>query len=109
MDGELLDLDLHRLDLRFAESRLVEPRAVERIARSIERCGQIVPCVVVAVPGGSGADGERLVLIDGYRRIAALRRIGRDTARVERWACDVCWVCWRARGLVPSRASKKPC
>jgi ParB family chromosome partitioning protein len=89
MDSQHLDLDLHRLDLRFAESRLVEPRAVERLARSIERCGQIVPCVVVAVPGGSGAAGERLVLIDGYRRIAALRRIGRDTASVERWACDV--------------------
>jgi ParB family chromosome partitioning protein len=29
------------------------------------------------------------VLIDGYRRIAALRRIGRDTASVDRWACDV--------------------
>lgn len=89
MDSERLDLDLHRLELRFAESRLVEPHAVERIARSIERCGQIVPCVVVAVAGGPGADGERLVLIDGYRRIAALRRIGRDTASVERWACDV--------------------
>jgi ParB/RepB/Spo0J family partition protein len=89
MDSQHLDLDLHRLDLRFAESRLVEPRAVERIARSIERCGQIVPCVVVAVAGGPGADGERLVLIDGYRRIAALRRIGRDTASVDRWACDV--------------------
>jgi ParB family transcriptional regulator, chromosome partitioning protein len=89
MDSQHLDLDLHRLDLRFAASRMVEPRAVERIARSIERCGQIVPCVVVAVAGGSGASGERLVLIDGYRRIAALRRIGRDTASVERWACDV--------------------
>jgi ParB family chromosome partitioning protein len=89
MDSQHLDLDLHRLDLRFAESRLAEPRAVERIARSIERCGQIVPCVVVAVAGGSGADGERLVLIDGYRRIAALRRIGHDTASVDRWACDV--------------------
>ena len=33
--------------------------------------------------------GERLVLIDGYRRIAALRRLGRDTARVECWACDL--------------------
>jgi hypothetical protein len=33
--------------------------------------------------------GERLVLIDGYRRIAGLRRLGRDTARVECWACDV--------------------
>jgi len=89
MNSERLDLDLHRLDLRFAESRLVEPRAVERIARSIDRCGQIVPCVVVAVAGGPGAEGERLVLIDGYRRIAALRRIGRDTASVDRWACDV--------------------
>ncbi|HKD30124.1 MAG TPA: hypothetical protein VKC66_29940 [Xanthobacteraceae bacterium] len=33
--------------------------------------------------------GERLVLIDGYRCIAALRRLGRDTARVECWACDL--------------------
>ena len=52
MDSERLDLDLHRLDLRFADSRLVEPRAVARMARSIERCGQIVPCIVVAAPGG---------------------------------------------------------
>jgi len=84
-----LELDLHRLDLRFAASRLVEPRAVARIAHSIERCGQIVPCVVVAVSPGPGAGGERLVLIDGYRRVAALRRLGRDTASVETWTCDL--------------------
>ena len=90
MDSQRLELDLHRLELRFASSRLVEPRAVARIADSIERCGQIVPCVVVAVPGGPGAaGGERLVLIDGYRRVAALRHLGRDIASVERWACDV--------------------
>jgi ParB family transcriptional regulator, chromosome partitioning protein len=64
----------------------VEPRAVARIAHSIERCGQVVPCIVVAVPG---TVGERLVLIDGYRRVAALRRLGRDTASVEQWTCDV--------------------
>jgi ParB/RepB/Spo0J family partition protein len=86
MDSQRLDLDLHRLELRFAASRLVEPRAVARIAHSIERCGQVVPCIVVAVPG---AGGERLVLIDGYRRVAALRRLGRDTASVEQWTCDV--------------------
>jgi len=89
MDSQHLELDLHRLELRFAGSRLVEPRAVARIAHSIERCGQIVPCVVVAVSGGSGAGGERLVLIDGYRRVAALRRLGRDTASVEQWTCDL--------------------
>jgi ParB/RepB/Spo0J family partition protein len=89
MDSQRLELDLHRLELRFAGSRLVEPRAVARIAHSIERCGQIVPCVVVAVSSGPGAGGERLVLIDGYRRVAALRRLGRDTASVERWTCDL--------------------
>ena len=86
MDTPWLDLDLHRLELRFAGARLVEPRAVERLARSIERGGQIVPCIVVADPAGRGLEGgERLVLIDGYRRVAALRRLGRDTARVECW------------------------
>ena len=90
MNAQCLDLDLHRLDLRFAGARVAEPRAVERMARSIERGGQIVPCVVVADPPVDVLQGgERLVLIDGYRRIAALRRLGRDTARVECWACDL--------------------
>jgi len=79
-----LELDLHRLELRFASARLNEPHAVERLARSIERCGQIVPCIAVPASGG-----EPLVLVDGYRRIAALRRLGRDTAKVERWDCDL--------------------
>jgi len=90
MATSCLDLDLHRLELRFAGARMAEPRAVERIARSIERGGQIVPCVAVADPPVAVLQsGERLVLIDGYRRIAALRWLGRDTARVECWACDV--------------------
>jgi len=84
LDPQCLELDLHRVELRFARARLVEPRAVESLARSIERCGQLMPCI--AVPD---ADGERLVLVDGYRRIAALRRLGRDTACIERWACDL--------------------
>ena len=87
MDTQCLDLDLHRLDLRFAGARVAEPRAVERIARSIERGGQLVPCIVVVDPPVTVLAGnERLVLIDCYRRIAALRRLGRDTARVEWWA-----------------------
>ena len=80
------DLDLHRLELRFAATRLQDPRAVERIAHSLQRCGQLVPCIVVGDPQ---AGEERLVLIDGYRRVAALRRLGRDTVRVECWACDL--------------------
>jgi ParB-like chromosome segregation protein Spo0J len=91
MDAARLEVDLHLLELRFASARLIEPQAVEKLARSIERDGQIVPCIVTAPPPGtSGAEGtERLVLIDGYRRVAALRRLGRDRAFVERWSCDL--------------------
>ena len=105
MDTPWLDLDLHRLDLRYAGARLVEPRAVEQLARSIERGGQIVPCIAVADTAAEACEGgERLVLIDGYRRVAALRRLGRDTARVE------CWRCGLTEGLlgVLARAHMRP-
>jgi ParB family transcriptional regulator, chromosome partitioning protein len=90
MNARCLDLDLHRLDLRFAGTRVTDQRAVERMTRSIERGGQIVPCIAVAdQPVEALEGGARLVLVDGYRRIAALRRLGRDTARVECWACSL--------------------
>jgi len=91
MDVARLNVDLHLLELRFVGARLIEPQAVEKLARSIERDGQIVPCVVVRASPDSwdAKDGERLVLIDGYRRVAALRRLGRDRACVERWPCDL--------------------
>jgi ParB-like chromosome segregation protein Spo0J len=95
MPHDRIELDLHRLELRFADSRLVEPQAVARLVQSIERCGQIVPCIVVATPDGrdgddgEGSDPRALVLIDGYRRVGALRRLGRDTVSVERWGCDL--------------------
>jgi ParB family transcriptional regulator, chromosome partitioning protein len=81
-ESQCLELDLHRLELRYASARLVEPRAVQRLVRSIERHGQLMPCIGVA-------EGERVVLLDGYRRVAALQRLGRDTAIVERWSCDL--------------------
>jgi ParB/RepB/Spo0J family partition protein len=83
------DIDLHLLDLRFASSRLIEPQAMERLAQSIERCGQIVPCIVVAAPDSETGSTQKMVLVDGYRRVAALRRLGRDTAGVEQWLCDL--------------------
>ncbi len=77
-----LEVDLHRLELRYAQARVPNARALGQLAGSIERCGQLIACVAVA-------EGERLVLLDGYRRVAALRRLGRDTARVELWPVDL--------------------
>jgi ParB-like chromosome segregation protein Spo0J len=107
MPRDRIELDLHRLELRFADSRLVEPRAVARLAQSIERCGQIVPCVVVAAPesrDGEGGGAQALVLIDGYRRVGALRRLGRDTVGVEQWSCDLTTALLRVLARTRDRA-----
>ena len=93
------EVDLHRLDLRFADTRLLEPRALLALARSIAQCGQLIACIVV--PEGCG---ERLVLVDGYRRISALRQLGRDSACVEAWACDLA----QALLIVLARANSRP-
>jgi ParB family chromosome partitioning protein len=83
------ELDLHRLELRLTATRVAEPQAVQRIAASLERSGQLVPCVVVNDPRSAETNEEPLVLIDGYRRVAALRRLGRDTVAIECWPCDL--------------------
>ena len=78
------DVELQRLQLRFAAARVSDERAVQRLMHSIDTCGQLVACTVVRDGDGEGGDDAApLVLIDGYRRVAALRRLGRDTARVQ--------------------------
>lgn len=80
---QTLESDLHRLDLRFASLRLRQPQVVERLAHSIEQNGQLVPVVAVT------EQENRWVLVDGYLRIEALRRLSRDTAQVELWDCPL--------------------
>ena len=49
-----MELDLHRLELRFAHLRIVAAPAVQRLANSIEEHGQLViltVCDVRKVPG----------------------------------------------------------
>ena len=72
------ELDLHRLEAPYAQTRLQRPEQVRRLMASIDADGQRVPLVVVGA-------GERFVLVDGYQRWAALTRLGRDTAQVEVW------------------------
>jgi ParB family chromosome partitioning protein len=69
-------LDLHRLELRYAELRVPDALAITRLARSIAVNGQLVPCIAVA------GEESALILLDGYRRVAALRQLGKDTAEV---------------------------
>ena len=66
------ELDLHRLDAPYAQTRVQRPEQVRRLMTSINADGQRVPLVVVN-------DGERFVLVDGYQAKDGTRRAnGRD-------------------------------
>ena len=83
-DAVALQVDLHRLELRYAATRIVDGAAVKWLANSIHEDGQLVACIAAGQP-----DTAALVLIDGYRRVAALARLGRDTALVQCWSSPV--------------------
>lgn len=70
------EVDLSRLDLRYAHTRIARPRHVEMIASSIERFDQITPVLIIP-------EDERLVLIHGFVRLAAIRKLARDTIRAD--------------------------
>ena len=81
----ILRLDRHQLNPRFAPSRLRDPERLARLARSMRQHGQLMPVVVVP----ESADSLRWVLIDGYRRFEALQEIGEDLIWVDAWDCSV--------------------
>lgn len=71
-----VEVDLSSLDLRYAHTRIARPKHVEMIASSIERFDQITPVLIIP-------EDERLVLIHGFVRLAAIRKLGRDSIRAD--------------------------
>lgn len=77
-----MDLELHQLDLRYESLRARCPAREARLLAALAEAGQQTPIVVVAAPG----QPERYVVIDGFRRLRALRRLGQDVVRATVWA-----------------------
>jgi len=67
-----MQLELSELDLRYASLRISDHARAQRLIASLCDAGQQTPVLVVR------AEGERFVLIDGYARVDALRRLARD-------------------------------
>jgi ParB family chromosome partitioning protein len=76
-----MDLEFHQLDLRFEHLHVRRPDRERRLLASLAASGQQVPIVVVAVR----EQPDRYLVIDGYKRIAALRQLGRDTVSATVW------------------------
>lgn len=75
MEGSIRikQIEIVHLDLSYSDIRIQNPKAVIRMADALARYGQIMPILVVAhqIP--------RYTLIDGYLRVAAASRLGKDT------------------------------
>lgn len=69
------DLAVSAIGLKYAELRIVKPRADRAMEKSIRQFGQILP--VVCVRCGAGYE-----MIDGFKRLRASQRLGRPTLSV---------------------------
>ena len=76
-----MDLEFHQLDLRFEHLHVRRPDRERKLLASLAASGQQVPIVVVAVR----EQPDRYLVIEGYKRIAALRQLGRDTVSATVW------------------------
>ena len=84
-------LEFHQLDRRGEHLRVRHPARQRQLLASLAEVGQQTPIVVVAVEG----QPDRYLVIDGYKRLAALQQLGRDTVEAVIWPHE------RSRGFVP--------
>lgn len=87
-----MKLELQQLDLRYEKLRARRPEAERKLVASLAEIGQQVPVVVVR-----GEGPEQFVLVDGYKRVRALRRLRQDLVAV------TCWDLGEAEALVLDR------
>ncbi len=73
-----MELELHQLDLRYESLRRRVPEREKRLLASLAQHGQQMPIVVV------GASAERVV-VDGYKRVRALRQLKSDVVLATTW------------------------
>jgi ParB/RepB/Spo0J family partition protein len=76
-----MKLEFHQLDRRYEHLRARNPERQQRLLASLAALGQQTPIVVVAV----SEEPDRYRLIDGYKRVAALTQLGRDTVEAIVW------------------------
>ncbi len=75
-----MELEHHQLELRYSKLRVRRVGKERQILSSLAANGQQIPIVVVK----GGADGQYIV-IDGHKRLRALKKLGQDTVEATAW------------------------
>jgi len=76
-EQDVMQIEWHQIELKYQRLRIVDARFQARLMASLVTDGQQRPVLMVESP--ETISEQRYVLIDGYVRVAALRRLGRDT------------------------------
>ena len=74
--NQIREIDFHLLDLRYSHTRIQNDKTLVSLQNSIQAYGQIVPVLAVA-------ELEKYVLIDGYKRLLALKACGHDSINLQ--------------------------
>jgi len=77
-----MEIELHRLHAPYAAARPSNRRTERRLLASLAELGQLTPIVVVRA--GPEADAG-YVVIDGYKRMRLLPKLGADTVAATLW------------------------
>jgi ParB family transcriptional regulator, chromosome partitioning protein len=81
-----MKLEFHQLNRRYEHLRVRRSDEQRRLMASLAASGQQTPIVVVVVT--DKPDGY--LVIDGFKRIAALEQLGRDTVEAVIWPMSEC-------------------
>jgi ParB/RepB/Spo0J family partition protein len=90
-----MQLEFHQLDRRWEHLRVRHPQQQRRLLASLADSGQQTPIVVVVLPD----DRTRYLVIDGYKRVAALEQLGRDIVEATVWEMSAAEALLLARSL----------
>jgi ParB-like chromosome segregation protein Spo0J len=74
-----MEIAIETLDVRYERLRRSDPRREKRLLASLAEVGQQFPILVVDGEGGA------VIVVDGYKRVRALRKLGREMALAARW------------------------
>src|SRR6202158_2474049 len=76
-----MQLEFHQLDRHWEHLRIRHPARQRRLLASLAETSEQTPIVVVSLAD----QPDRYLVIDGYKRIAALQQLGRDTVEAVLW------------------------
>lgn len=96
-----MELELQQLDRRYEALRRRNPTQERRLLTSLATDGQQIPIVVVPAEEG------RRAVIDGYKRVRALRELKQDVVLATEWSlpeADALVLEWRMRSGEPADA-----